>query len=86
MQTPLFVAIRFGGDFSGCRGAVLFIVAASAIGIQVRVVAQATSAAFIAAGLLSALLFPLLALGPMPREKEAQPGEVAVVEAATAIL
>jgi Kef-type K+ transport system membrane component KefB len=39
-----------------------FIVAASQIGLQLKVLSLATSAALIAAGLLSVLIFPLLAL------------------------
>ena len=39
-----------------------FIVAASQIGLELGLITKATSAALIAAGLLSVLLFPLLAL------------------------
>jgi Kef-type K+ transport system membrane component KefB len=39
-----------------------FIVAASQIGLQLKVLSLATSAALIAAGLLSVLIFPLVAL------------------------
>jgi Kef-type K+ transport system membrane component KefB len=40
-----------------------FIVAAMDIGLSIHAVTQATAAAFIAAGLLSALVFPVVALG-----------------------
>ena len=57
----------------GTRGAVVagllqatslpFIVAAMDIGVAIGAVTRATAAAFIAAGLLSALVFPIVALG-----------------------
>jgi Kef-type K+ transport system membrane component KefB len=56
-----------------------FIVAASMIGIELELLDQATGAALIAAGLLSVLLFPLLALTilrrgePAPAEAIAEP-------------
>jgi Kef-type K+ transport system membrane component KefB len=40
-----------------------FIVAATEIGVAIHAVTAATAAAFIAAGLLSALIFPVAALG-----------------------
>ena len=48
-----------------------FIVAASMIGIQLDLLDRATGAALIAAGLLSVLLFPLLALTLLRRGKAA---------------
>jgi Kef-type K+ transport system membrane component KefB len=59
-----------------------FIVAASAIGVSLHLLTAAESAALIAAGLLSGLLFPLIGLtllrrgGPAPRA-EAAPEEPA---------
>ena len=44
-----------------------FIVAASQIGLDLGLITKATSAALIAAGLLSVLLFPLLALTVLGR-------------------
>jgi hypothetical protein len=55
-----------------------FIVAASMIGIELGLLDAATGAALIAAGLLSVLLFPLLALTILRR------GAVAEVEGAPA--
>src|SRR6266404_838780 len=48
-----------------------FIVAASQIGMQLGLIAKATGAALIGAGLLSVLLFPLLALTLLRRTKPA---------------
>jgi Kef-type K+ transport system membrane component KefB len=47
-----------------------FIVAASQIGLELGLIAKATGAALIAAGLLSVLIFPLLALTILRRAKE----------------
>jgi Kef-type K+ transport system membrane component KefB len=49
-----------------------FIVAASMIGIELGLLDEATGAALIAAGLLSVLLFPLLALTLLRREERAR--------------
>src|SRR5215831_425897 len=46
-----------------------FIVAASQIGLQLGLITKATSAALIAAGLLSVLIFPLIALTLLGRSK-----------------
>jgi Kef-type K+ transport system membrane component KefB len=62
-----------------------FIVAASAIGVEIGVISQATSAALVTAGLLSVLLFPLIAstvLGRAAREGEPPAPEPAVRRAA----
>lgn len=45
-----------------------FVVVAAQFGMDLGVVGAATGAAAIAAGLLSVLLFPLLALLPLRRE------------------
>jgi Kef-type K+ transport system membrane component KefB len=45
-----------------------FIVAASQIGLELGLITKATSAALIAAGLLSVLIFPLLALTLLRRD------------------
>ena len=47
-----------------------FIVAASQIGVELGLLDRATSSALIAAGLLSVLLFPLLALTLLQRVTE----------------
>ena len=47
-----------------------FIVAASQIGLELGLISKATGAALIAAGLLSVLIFPLLALTILRRAKE----------------
>ena len=47
-----------------------FIVAASQIGLELGLITKATGAALIAAGLLSVLIFPLLALTILRRAKE----------------
>src|SRR6184192_2184977 len=47
-----------------------FIVAASQIGLELGLITKATSVALIAAGLLSVLIFPLLALTILRRTKE----------------
>jgi hypothetical protein len=52
-----------------------FIVAASMIGVELGVISQATSAALIGAGLLSVLIFPLVAATILGRG--ARPDEVA---------
>jgi hypothetical protein len=54
-----------------------FIVAASQIGTELGLITKATGAALIAAGLLSVLIFPLLALSILRR---AQPVSTAVHE------
>jgi Kef-type K+ transport system membrane component KefB len=57
-----------------------FIVAAAQIGMDLRVIGAATGAALIAAGLLSVLVFPLVALGLLGRRDEdldAQAGRAA---------
>jgi Kef-type K+ transport system membrane component KefB len=46
-----------------------FIVAASQIGLELGLITKATSAALIAAGLLSVLIFPLMALTLLGRSK-----------------
>ena len=48
-----------------------FIVAATAIGVQIGVVTRASAAALIAAGLLSVIIFPLLGLSLLRREERA---------------
>jgi Kef-type K+ transport system membrane component KefB len=55
-----------------------FIVAASMIGIELGLLDQAEGAALIAAGLLSVLLFPLLALTVLRRDE--QPAVGAILE------
>jgi Kef-type K+ transport system membrane component KefB len=59
-----------------------FIVAATAIGVELDVITAANAAALIAAGLLSVVLFPALALTRLRKEGEPEPtGETpAVVE------
>lgn len=47
-----------------------FIVAASQIGLELGLITKATGAALVAAGLLSVLIFPLLALTLLRRAKE----------------
>ena len=54
-----------------------FVVAASMIGIELGLLDEATGAALVAAGLLSVLLFPLLALTLLRRE-EAQSAELPI--------
>ncbi|MDP9342515.1 MAG: hypothetical protein M3Q23_10580 [Actinomycetota bacterium] len=52
-----------------------FIVAATQIGMQIGTITQATGAAFVAAGLLSVLIFPLVAVTLLKGEPvEASPG------------
>ena len=53
-----------------------FIVASTAIGVELNVITAANAAALIAAGLLSVLLFPLLALTLLKRD----PGMRATIE------
>jgi Kef-type K+ transport system membrane component KefB len=55
-----------------------FIVAASMIGIELGLIDEATGAALIAAGLLSVLVFPLLALSLLRGEDHAQAATPAV--------
>ncbi|HMG26822.1 MAG TPA: hypothetical protein VKH36_08420, partial [Acidimicrobiia bacterium] len=50
-----------------------FIVAATQIGIALNVVTPATAAAFVAAGLLSALIFPTTALSLLRRCEVTEP-------------
>ncbi len=57
-----------------------FIVAAMEIGLAIGAVTQATAAAFIAAGLLSALVFPIVALGVL---RSAEPAEMTGTRART---
>ena len=52
-----------------------FIVAATAIGQDLGLIDAATSAGFIAAGLLTVLAFPLVALGLLGRSE--RPGDAA---------
>ena len=71
------------GRWSAPRGAIAagllqatslpFIVAATEIGIALGVVTAATSAAFVAAGLVSALVFPTAAASLLRGEKKAPP-------------
>lgn len=49
---------------------VSFIVAATQIGLEWQVIRPATAAALVAAGLLSVILFPPLALALIPRSRE----------------
>jgi Kef-type K+ transport system membrane component KefB len=51
-----------------------FIVAATAIGVQIGVVTQASAAALIAAGLLSVIVFPLLGLSLLRRQEQTESG------------
>jgi Kef-type K+ transport system membrane component KefB len=59
-----------------------FIVAATAIGLDLGVISEANAAGFIAAGLLSVLIFPLLGLTLLRREERSP--EPAPAEPATA--
>jgi Kef-type K+ transport system membrane component KefB len=61
-----------------------FIVAATMIGQDLGVISGASSAAFIAAGLLSVVLFPVIGLGLLRREGDAP--ESAMPTPATAVL
>jgi Kef-type K+ transport system membrane component KefB len=56
-----------------------FIVAATAIGQQLGLITAASSAAFIAAGLLSVVVFPVLGLSLLGRPMRAAPREMAPV-------
>jgi Kef-type K+ transport system membrane component KefB len=51
-----------------------FIVAATAIGVQIGVVTEASAAALIAAGLLSVIVFPLLGLSLLRRQEQIESG------------
>lgn len=51
-----------------------FIVAATAIGVQIGVVTEASAAALIAAGLLSVIVFPLLGLSLLRRQEQVESG------------
>ncbi len=55
-------------SFSGLL--IVAIVAASQIGLELGLITKATGAALIAAGLLSVLIFPLLALTILRRTRE----------------
>jgi Kef-type K+ transport system membrane component KefB len=69
---------------TGARGAVAagllqatslpFIVAATMIGVELGSIDPGTAAAFVAAGLLSALLFPALAVALLGRSTDEEPG------------
>ncbi|HEY8058625.1 MAG TPA: cation:proton antiporter [Acidimicrobiales bacterium] len=69
---------------TGARGAVAagllqatslpFIVAATMIGVELGAIDPGTAAAFVAAGLLSALLFPALAVALLGRSTDEEPG------------
>ena len=66
-----------------------FIVAASMIGVELGVISEATSAALIGAGLLSVLIFPLLAAtilarGPRPDEVAEEGAAARAAEVASA--
>ena len=50
-----------------------FIVAASMIGVELGVIGEATSAALIGAGLLSVIVFPLLATTMLSRDADEAP-------------
>ncbi len=54
-----------------------FIVAATAIGVELDIITAANAAALIAAGLLSVVVFPALALNRLRGEGDAQMGETA---------
>jgi hypothetical protein len=56
-----------------------FIVAATAIGQQLGLITAASSAAFIAAGLLSVVVFPVLGLSLLGRPMRGAPREMAPV-------
>ncbi len=58
-----------------------FIVAATAIGLELGLVSAANGAAFIAAGLLSVLVFPLVALTLMGASEERSAAAVAAARA-----
>jgi hypothetical protein len=51
-----------------------FIVAATMIGVELGSIDPGTAAAFVAAGLLSALLFPALAVALLGRSTDEEPG------------
>ena len=69
LRVPVFVYRPLVGSKGSVAAGLLqatslpFIVAAMDIGLSIHAVTQATAAAFIAAGLLSALVFPVVALG-----------------------
>ena len=78
-------ALLYRGDIGGRMAAVAgllqatslpFIVAATQIGLDLDVVTEANAAAFIAAGLLSVLIFPITALSLLP-STELRPSGVA---------
>jgi Kef-type K+ transport system membrane component KefB len=78
-------ALLYRGDIGGRMAAVAgllqatslpFIVAATQIGLDLDVVTEANAAAFIAAGLLSVLIFPITALSLLP-STEVRPSGVA---------
>ena len=78
-------ALLYRGDIGGRMAAVAgllqatslpFIVAATQIGLDLDVVTEANAAAFIAAGLLSVLIFPITALSLLP-STEIRPSGVA---------
>jgi Kef-type K+ transport system membrane component KefB len=56
-----------------------FIVVATGIGVELGLVTEGTAAAFVAAGLLSVLIFPLASLVLLKRREEAISGAVATV-------
>ena len=56
-----------------------FIVASTAIGVSLGLITPATSAAFVAAGLASALIFPVVALTFLRRADQREPTPPAVV-------
>ena len=51
---------------------VSFIVAASQIGLELGLITKATGAALIAAGLLSVLIFPIIALTILRRSEKSE--------------
>ena len=61
-----------------------FIVAATQIGVQIGVVAQASAAALIAAGLLSVIIFPAAALYLLRRAAPASDAGAAAAKTPTA--
>jgi Kef-type K+ transport system membrane component KefB len=63
-----------------------FIVAATAIGQELDLITPASSAAFIAAGLLSVVVFPVLGLAILRREKPGQAGARRMPSPATPVL
>ena len=87
-------ALLYRADIGGRRALIAgllqatslpFIVAATAIGLDLGLVSAANGAAFIAAGLLSVLVFPLVALTLMgeSEERSAAPAATARLDAAT---